>query len=105
ARHRADAASHCRSETAMADRSGERRERRVGDVVPVREAPTEIGVGAVAVRVAGVLREHRQDELLERRQVSRWWRCAIRLSEATRDGAEAPAVHSTERIGNCGNAD
>jgi len=51
-----------------------------------------------------VLGEHGQDELLERRQVSRWWRCAIRLNETTSDRAEAPAVHSSERIGNCGNA-
>jgi hypothetical protein len=37
--------------------------------------------------------------------VSRWWRCAIRLGEATRDGAETPPVHKSERIGNCRRAD
>jgi hypothetical protein len=52
-----------------------------------------------------VLRQHREDELVEWREVSRWWRCAICLGEATRDGAETPPVHKSERIGNCRRAD
>jgi hypothetical protein len=49
-----------------------------------------------------VLREHRENELFERREVSRWWRYPIGASETTRDGAETPPVHSPERIGNGG---
>jgi len=52
-----------------------------------------------------VLRKHGQHELLERREVSRWWRCAVRPSETTRDRAETAPVHSSERIGNGGSAE
>jgi hypothetical protein len=102
--HRADAHRLRRPETTAAYRTGERRQRRVSDLVPDAEASTEIRVRAIAVRVARVLRKNGEHELLERREVSRWWRYAIGASETTRDRAETPPVHSSERIGNGGTA-
>jgi len=51
-----------------------------------------------------VLRQNREDELLERRKVSRWWRYAIGARKTTRDRAKTAPVHSSERIGNAGSA-
>lgn len=104
-KHRADADGLRGSEAAATDRAGERGKRCVGDLVPGREPPAEIRIRPVAVGVARVLRQDRQDKLIERRKVSRRWRCAIGARETTRDGAEAAPVHSSERIGNCLNTE
>lgn len=103
--HRANAYRLRGAETTAADRTGERRQRRIGDLVPRIEPSTEVGVRPIAVCIARVLRQDGKDKLLERRQVSRWWRCAVGTSETTRDGAETPPVHSSERIGNGRDAD
>ena len=102
AQHRTNADSLRRSESATTNRARERRKWRVGDLIPVSEAATQIRIRAVPVGVAGVLREHREDELFERREVSGWWRCAIRLRKATRDGAETPPVHDPSVSGIAG---
>ena len=102
--HRADSHGLRRPETAATDRAGERGQRRVGDLVPAAEPPPEIRIRAIAIRVACVLRQNREDELFERRKVSRWWRNPVGPSEATRDRTETPPVHSSEPIGNGGSA-
>jgi hypothetical protein len=30
--------------------------------------------------------------------VSRWWRCAVGLCEATRDGTKTPSVHDSPSV-------
>jgi hypothetical protein len=87
AQHRADPHGLRRTETATTNGACERGQRSVGDLVPGREPPAKVGVRAVAVGIARVLREHRQDELLERREVARFWRRAVGAREAFRDGA------------------
>ena len=102
--HRPDAHGLRRSETAATNRAGDRGQRRVGNLVPSAKPSSEIRIRAIAVRVAGVLRQNREDELLERRKVSSWWRYAIGARETTRDRAKTAPVHSSERIGNGGSA-
>src|SRR5207244_2391210 len=97
--HRADADGLRRTEAAPADRTCEDREWRVRDVIPRREPRAEVRVCAVAVRVAGVLGEHGEDELFERRKVSRWWRIAVSASETPHDRAKPPPIHAASLSG------
>ena len=93
AEHRPDADGFRRPEAPAADRFRKRGKRRIGDLVPDLEPSAEIRVGTIAVGVAGVLRQDGQDQLLEWGQVSRWWRYAVRASEATSYRAKASPVH------------
>src|SRR5439155_547846 len=85
AEHRADPHRLRWPETAASDRARDRRERCGGDVFPPRKTPPQVRVRAVAVRVARVLREDGEDELVEWRQMSRGGRIAVRLREPPRD--------------------
>ena len=84
----ADADRLRRSEPAAADRARDGRQWRISHLVPGREARTQIGICAVAVRVAGVLRQHREDELVQGREAARRRRRAIDLAQTERDGAK-----------------
>ena len=58
------------------DRSRDRRQRCVGDVIPIGESLAQVRIGTIAVGVVRVLREHRKDELVQRSEAPRWRRLA-----------------------------
>ena len=84
----ADAHRFGGTEAAAIDRLRERRQRRVRDVIPRWKARPQVRVGAVTVRVARVLRQHSEDQLVERRKTPRRRRRAVDLSQAKRDRAK-----------------
>ena len=67
----AEARSLREGEAAPPDGARNATRGRAGDGAPGRIGAAQVGVGAVAIHVAGVLRQDREDQLVERWQVPR----------------------------------
>ena len=87
-----DAGRLGRREATRPDRVLDLGHRRAAHLLPRCEALAQTAVGHVAVAVVGVLREHREHELVHRRMVRAEPRAAVLPPQAIPDGAQSSAV-------------